>query len=362
LRPDLIEAQSALGTVALRKRDWETLNTAAEAMVRAQPTSPQGYTMRAIAKFNRKDAVNGEADLKKAIEVAPQSPIGYQRMGELRFSQRRFKEAEQLFEQALERDLNSAEAMQALLASNMTQKQPASKMIARVNAQLAKAPNNSAFYSMLGGLEAQSKDFANAEQHLQKALELDKNNALAFALLAQVQFVSGSSEKAMSTYQNWIQQNPKDVRPYVMLGSLEELKNNWQKAQEMYQKALEVLPDYPVAANNLAYSMLEHGGNSDVALSLAQVARRGMQESPNSADTLAWAYYHKGAYGMAVDLLNDAIKKAPENATYQYHLGLAYMKQNEHARAKEHLQKALQLNPKFRDAEGARKALEQLKG
>ena len=112
-------------------------------------------------------------------------------------------------------------------------------------------------------------------------------------------------------------------------------------------KALDISPDYPVAANDLAYSMLEHGGNTDVALSLAQVARRGMQDSPNSADTLAWAYYHKGAYGMAVDLLQDATKKSPDNATYQYHLGLAYLRQNQRAQAKEHLQKALQLNPKF---------------
>jgi tetratricopeptide (TPR) repeat protein len=125
---------------------------------------------------------------------------------------------------------------------------------------------------------------------------------------------------------------------------------------------LEVSPDFPTAANNLAYSMLEHGGNTDVALSLAQVARRGMQDSPNSADTLAWAYYHKGAYASAVDLLQDAIKKSPDNATYHYHLGLVYLKQNERARAKEQLQKSLQINPKFAQADDARKALDQLKG
>ena len=361
LRPDFVEAQAALGTVALRKRDWDTLNSAGESLVKAQPNAPQGYVMRAMAKVNRKDQAGSEADLNKAIQVAPQNPIGYLRLGELRLSARRYKEADQLFEQALERDPNSVEAMQALLASGTAQKLPSSKLVARVNAQIAKAPN-SAFYAMLGGLEAQAHDFPNAVQHLQKAIEMDKNNAAAFGMLAQVQFASGSSDQAIATYQSWIQQNPKDVRPYLMLGALHDLKNNWQQAQQMYQKALEISPDLPVAANNLAYSMLQHGGNTDVALSMAQVARRGMQDTPNSADTLAWAYYHKGAYGMAIDLLQDAIKKSPDNATYQYHLGLAYMKQNDRARAKEHLQKALQLNPKFPDAEDARKSLEQLRG
>ena len=33
-------------------------------------------------------------------------------------------------------------------------------------------------------------------------------------------------------------------------------------------KALEVDPQYPLAANDLAHLMLEHGGSVDVALSL----------------------------------------------------------------------------------------------
>ena len=58
----------------------------------------------------------------------------------------------------------------------------------------------------------------------------------------------------------------------------------------------------------------------------------------------------------------DAINRSPENPTYQYHLGLSYLKQNQRARAKEHLQKALQLNPKFNQADDARKTLDELKG
>ena len=53
-----------------------------------------------------------------------------------------------------------------------------------------------------------------------------------------------------------------------------------------------------MAANNLAYLMLENGENVDVALTMAQTARRAMPDSPNSADTLAWAYYYKGTYGL----------------------------------------------------------------
>ena len=72
--------------------------------------------------------------------------------------------------------------------------------------------------------------------------------------------------------------------------------------------------------------MLQHGGNTDVALTLAQTARRTLPDSPNVADTLALAYYQKGVYSSAIDLLEEAVKKQPQNATMHYHLGMAYQK------------------------------------
>jgi tetratricopeptide (TPR) repeat protein len=191
-------------------------------------------------------------------------------------------------------------------------------------------------------------------------LDLNKNNADALLLLGQVQVAGGSKDKAAASYERSIQQNPRDVRSYVLLGALEESRGNWQRAQELYQKGLQVQPDFPLAANNLAYLMLEHGGNADVALSLAQVARRGMPDVPNAADTLAWAYCHKGAYKLAIDLLEDAVKKAPQNPAYHYHLGLAYQKTNDRARAKEHLEWTLKIDPNYSQAAEVKKALAEL--
>jgi tetratricopeptide (TPR) repeat protein len=361
LRPDFVEAQTALGSIALAKQDSETLYAAGDAIIAAQPNSANGYVMRAIGFIYRRDFAKGEADLMKAIQVAPQAPLAYVRLGGLRMVQGRSKEAVDMFQQALDRDPNSYDALRSLVVFDLSQKQP-DRAIARVSAQVAKAANNSAFYLLLGSLQADKKDFAAAQTSLKKAIELDSKNADAFGLLGKVQVVSGTADAAVATWQNWIQQNPRDVRPYIGLGELEEYRKNWQRAQDYYQKALALQPDSPVAANNLAYSMLEHGGNVDVALSLAQTARRLDPDEPAIADTLAYAYIKKGAYRLAIDLLEDAVKKVPQGAMYQYHLGLAYQGNKDAGRAKEHLQKALQLDPKFAEADNARKALGQPKG
>ncbi len=85
-----------------------------------------------------------------------------------------------------------------------------------------------------------------------------------------------------------------------------------------------------------------------------------MPDNPSAADTLAWAYYKKGAYSLAVDLLQEALKKAPNRGLYHYHLGLAYQGAGDPVRARTHLEKALQLEPQFAHAEETRKALKEL--
>jgi Flp pilus assembly protein TadD len=121
-----------------------------------------------------------------------------------------------------------------------------------------------------------------------------------------------------------------------------------------------------MASIELAGVMLQSGGNLDVALSLAQTARRGMPDSPDVADTLGWIYYQKGAYRSAVDSLREAVKlvqesHSPANSTFHYHLGMAYAKSGQTTLARQQLQQALKLNPTSGDAEDAKRQLAELK-
>jgi tetratricopeptide (TPR) repeat protein len=359
LNPRLMLAQRALAETAIAKGDMDGLAAASESMIQNAPYAPDGYINRALAEFSRKQPDKAEADLQKAIQVAPQSPTAYIRLGYLRASQKKMPDAEKLFEQALSVAPASDEALRPLIALDLSQKQ-ADKAMARVKAQIEKSPNTAAFYVILGTLQAQAKDYAGAQTSLHKAIDLDKNNMEALAVLGQVQVAAGSVDDAIKSWEAWMQKNPKDTRPYIMISSLEQARNNWQKAQQLLQKALEIDPNSALAANNLAYLMLEHGGNVDVALTLAQTARRQAPDSPNIADTLGYAFYVKGIYSSSIDLFEEAAKKQPDNATVHYHLGFAYEKAKNNARARENLEKALKLDPNAGDAASAKKLLQQL--
>ena len=365
LRPDLVEADRALAGVALHNHDMPALEQRASEIIAREPHSPDGYSLRAASNINRKQFDRAEQDARKAIEVAPQSPIGYTQLGNLRLVQGQLGDAEKAYFQALERDAGSADALAGLMNAYFAEKQP-DKAVAAANAQIAKVANSTAFYDLLGtALFHEKKDLKGAESALEKSVELDKNNTDALLKLGQVQLTEQSADAAIATYQNASKDNPREPSFYVLIGEVYEAKQDWDRAKQYYQKALEISPQNAVASNNLAYVMMQTGGNVDVALSLAQTARRADPESPNAADTLGWIFYQKGAYKSAIDLFQEALKlgqkaKTPDNANVHYHLGLAYQKVDKPALAREQLQRVLKINPNYSDAADVKKQLAQL--
>jgi Flp pilus assembly protein TadD len=179
-------------------------------------------------------------------------------------------------------------------------------------------------------------------------------------LFAQIQVQRGQTANAISAWEQWTNAHPNDAGADAILGTLEESRGDLGKAEGYYKKSLQIQPQQPIAANNLAYRMLLNGENVDVALTLAQTARRGMPNSASTADTLAWAYYYKGTYSFARDLLEDAVKTEPNNASMQYHLGMVYSKLRDKNSAEVHLKKAVSLAPDSPTAKDARTALQGL--
>ena len=113
------------------------------------------------------------------------------------------------------------------------------------------------------------------------------------------------------------------------------------RQQARYQEALKINPRFAPAANNLAWLMIERGGNSDVALGYAQTAREVAPTNPNIADTLGWIYYQKKVYLKAVSLLKEAAEQLPENPVVVYHYGMALYKNENKPEARKALEKSL---------------------
>jgi len=367
LRPDLTEAQRSLASLEMSRGDIDALMQTAQQIISAAPNAPDGYLYRALAEMYRQKYSDAEQDLRKAMAVAPASPEPYVQMGNLRQAQKQYPEAIKSYQEALDKNPTFTPALRGIMNVYIVQKQP-DQAIAAARAQLAKAPSSD-FYDLLGTELFTKKDFAGADSAFRKAIELDQNNSDAVVKLGQVQVAQGGgSQAAMSqalgTYLQSIKDHPREIAFYILAAELYDAQGNWDQAKALYQKALDIQPDNALASNNMAYGMLEHGGNVDVALAMAQTARRGMPDSSVFADTLGWAYFQKGVYQSAIDMFQEALRLnekqgGADDSTVHYHLGMAYQKANQPAQAKQQLERALKINPNYDDA---RKALLELRG
>ena len=183
------------------------------------------------------------------------------------------------------------------------------KAVSMVNAQIGKAPGNSNFYDLLGAVLFHSKrDFSGAEVAFEKSVALDNHNYDALIQLCQVRAAKGEFDQAIATGEQSLKDNARQPNLYVLMGNLYESKSDWKKAEDAYQNVLALNSQNPVASNDLARVMLHTGESLDVALSLAQAARRGLPDSPGVVDTLGWIYYQKGVYPLAISNLQEALK------------------------------------------------------
>ncbi len=356
LNPPGLDSLTQLAIIASRRGDLNMLTDLAEKTIAANPHFFGGYLWRATVELAHHETDKAEADLKTAMADAPQNPQAYLMMGELRFAEKRYPEGAALFEKALDYDPNAVPALRWLVGYDLMRKQPG-QALDRLNAQIAKSPKNSGFYDLLAQFQIQNKDLDQASATAQKAMQINPNDAQAVALYSALEVRNGQAANAVNAWQQWANAHPNNAGGFAILGTLEESRGDWWQAENDYKKALQIQSSQPVAANNLAYLMLEHGGDVDVALSLAQTARQAMPNSPNSADTLAWAYYYKGAYGFARDLLEDAVKTDPKDASMQYHLGMVYSKLGDKNNAAIHLKAVLSLAPGSPTAKQAQAAL-----
>jgi cellulose synthase operon protein C len=369
-RADLVEAHRGLLLVALRKGDMAELEGRASQIIELQPAAPDGYAMRALSRIRREQLSQAEPDVQKAISVAPQSPIGYLQMGNLMLARKNYRAAEEAYRQALDCDSSSPDALSGLMNTYFAQKEQASAFAA-AQAQMTKFPDDSVFYDLLGTAlfdhKRNQEDLSNAEVTLQKSVQLDGHNVDAWLKLVQVQAVRDSAEQALASCRRALETNPDSAGVYLLMGELYNSRQEWDQAKQAFQKALALSPENPAASNDLAYVMLQTGGNPDLAIPLAETARRGMPDSPQAADTMGWALYQKGAYSSAIDQFHEALKlaekeKSPDNPNVHYHLGLAYEMAGQPALARQHLQQVLRISPAYSGADDVRKHLSLLRG
>ena len=359
LNPRFGEARTALAQIHLAEGSADLALEQAQAAIQINPRNSQAALIAGDAYFRKGDFVKSRQVFEAVAKALPNEPIAPYRLGLVAHAEKNDAKALAYFEEALTRRPAAIEpiAQIAVIRSGQGKAQEARE---RVTKQLEAVPKSPLLYNLLGELWLQAKDTGQAETAFKKAIDLDNALLPAYMNLGKTYHQAGKIDQALKEYETVIEKDPKVIQAHMLLGIIYETQKQFTQAQEQYEAILKLSPQFAPAANNLAWILLDQGGNLDMALSYAQTAREGMPNDPSVADTLGWVYYKKNAYLLAVSLLKEAAEKLPNQPVIHFHYGMAQLKNGDTAEAKKALQASLKLSQNFPGADEARKTIEGL--
>jgi tetratricopeptide (TPR) repeat protein len=361
LNPRLAAAELELAKVHLTQGRLKEAERFAQAAITKLEGYAEAHLLLARIHLMNGQPAKAELSLKALTQAFPDSPAVQTEVGLLEMSKRNRQAARAAFTRVLDRHPTHIEALAGLNQLDVEEKR-ADLVKARMTAALRTKPQDGRMLVLASRTYASLGDLATAEAMLQKAIAADPNTLDAYGMLGRLYATQQRLDEATAQFEKLAEKQPASVSAHTIVGMLLDMQNRTSEARQKYERALAIDPRAAVAANNLAWIYAETGGNLDIALQLAQTAKSQLPERPEVNDTLGWVYHKKGLSALAVTPLLQSVQRDPTNATYHYHLGMAYAGSGDNDKARASLRRALSLDGNFSGAVEARQALQGLKG
>jgi tetratricopeptide (TPR) repeat protein len=361
LNPLASDAKLDLARLQLVSGRTDTSVAFAEEALKAQPQNPNARLVLVQGLIMRGDLDRAEQDLNVLKTRYPKSAPVHVQLGMLAGRRNQAADARREFEQALQLQPTSLEAVAGLVALDVAAHKFEDAR-ARVDGLTSAADPKPAALMLAARTYATTGDPKTSEVLLRRALAADPSYLAAYAALGQLYAKQGRLNEALTELDALAGRQPKPVAALTLSGMILQSQGKNAEAQAKFEKVMQIDSQAPVAANNLAWLYVESGGNLDLALQLAQTAKQSLNESAEVNDTLGFIYYKKNLPALAIPPLKLSVEKEPNNPMFHYHLGLAYAKAGIQDQARQALTRALTLKPDFSGASDAKSVLGSLGG
>jgi Tfp pilus assembly protein PilF len=306
--PNDTENLKMLAGVRLSMEDWQGAEEIAALLERAEQNEEYAQNVRAVAMTGLKDYQGIIDRLTEQNEEAPleSRPLATLVAAYLRSD--RSDEAEQLLTGMLEND-----------------------------------PDNYAVYILLAQVYGKRGEDEEAEKVLIEATNRDPLRSEAYELLYRYYLRTDQVEKASALVDEGLEAAPRNVALRVFKADILLTTGERAEAYELYTSLLKDRPNDPIIANNFV-SLTSELRTDEESINKALEVSKTLEdkENPFFKDTIGWANYRAGNFGVAVEYLSAAAEAVQGNAEILYHLGAAQLAAGSAEAARENLEKSLE--------------------
>ena len=348
LRPDYVMARLALAQLQVRRSEFDAALKAAQQILAIDRGNVNARLIESAALMGQRKYGDSRALLGDMLKANPTSPDVLFQLGVVSLAENKYKEAEESFRKAYELNPANSRGLLGMVETQMAQNKP-DEAIKILGGEAAKNPTRLDLQVQLGNLAVRAGKYDVAIQYFQKVLDsLDKNNKARgdlYLRIGETYRRKGDQSNAILALQKAREIEPGNLLVVSTLALALDSANRWSEASQAYDAALKLAPNSYVVLNNKAFLMAEHGGDLDMALTLAQQAKRLNPNLDEVSDTLGWIYMKKQLSDNAIDIFKGLVTKDPHASTYRYHLGMALWQKGDKPAALKELQQALKDNP-----------------
>jgi Tfp pilus assembly protein PilF len=196
-------------------------------------------------------------------------------------------------------------------------------------------------YSSMGKVEQASAEY---EAALKNASKLQPRNIDIYKGLGAIYLQQKKFQEAEKVYSLVVGLAPSDPQAHLYLGSIYNELNQNDLAEKEFKEALQLKSDYHEALNSLGYLYVDTDKNLDQAEGLIRKALAMDPDNGAYIDSLGWLYFKRGKIQEAIKELEKASALLQDPVIFS-HLGDAYFRVKDFARAKLNWEKSLKLDP-----------------
>jgi len=186
---------------------------------------------------------------------------------------------------------------------------------------LERDPDNAYALVGLGDLKRKKKRFKEALNYYRKCLKVEIDNKFALAGLGDAYREMGEVDKALEVWLHYLSLNPGDYKIMTRVADGFRKKGDCEIAskitKEYYSMALKQNPDDPYALSGLGDIYLKEG-NDEEALKFFEKLIRTSNDPIKALTSAGYIYLKRKQYDKAMDYFERALEMDPESS-YAWH-------------------------------------------
>lgn len=331
-------AYQAMGSIALRKGDYETAITHWRRLPEVEPEWPGAHRAIGLALMHLQRIEEAVPEFELDLKISPDASQAHFLLGQAYFQLERFEEARDQYEAAIQEAPRFTGAYYGLfrVLTRLGETDAAKEALAtfqelKAGEQVAKREGEEAYDDMAAQRGALARTYDRAGMifweygnipktmdYFRVAAQLDPMNIVSRLHLANLYEGQDDLEGAVRMYEEIALAHPQDVRPLLSIGSMYARAAKIVQAEQGFQRAIQLDPQHPVAYYELARLYMLAGMKMDAAETLAE---KVVELAPiaGNYDLLGWIYHLNGKSTEAEAAAAKAVQLHPDNQIYRNH-------------------------------------------